>query len=62
MMRVVLTVDNELAHWIQRTDAIDPAACRQRVEACFSIRRMAENYQAIYRQILTAQEAESSPA
>jgi glycosyltransferase involved in cell wall biosynthesis len=53
----ICSTSDELAEWIPRAAEIDPFACRQHVEAQFSVAWMTESYLAIYRQALTAGEA-----
>ncbi len=40
---------------IRRTDLIDPANCRRRVEDLFNVARMTDDYQAAYEEIITNQ-------
>jgi glycosyltransferase involved in cell wall biosynthesis len=47
---VAETVD-ELAEAVKRLDTIDRAACRRHVEAHFSVERMADRYEALYRRL-----------
>jgi glycosyltransferase involved in cell wall biosynthesis len=42
----------ELAHWMQRTGEIDPAACRRSVTERFSAQAMAAGYLRLYREVL----------
>ena len=39
---------NEAVGALQRIDEIDPAACRQRVQQCFSLETMVEAYERVY--------------
>jgi glycosyltransferase involved in cell wall biosynthesis len=41
----------ELTEAVKRLDEIDRAECRRHVEACFSVGRMAESYEMIYRRL-----------
>jgi glycosyltransferase involved in cell wall biosynthesis len=45
---------DDLAAAARRVDAIDRAACRGEVEARFSVRRMVDEYEALYRRLTTA--------
>ena len=48
---VVDTLD-ELVDSVKRVDIIDRAACRRHVEERFTVQRMADDYEAIYRRLL----------
>jgi glycosyltransferase involved in cell wall biosynthesis len=48
---VVDDLDHAVAA-IDKLDQIDRSACRRRVETCFSVQRMVEGYQAVYRSLL----------
>jgi glycosyltransferase involved in cell wall biosynthesis len=49
---VVDTLD-ELVDAVKRIDIIDPAACRRHVEERFTAERMADDYEVIYRRLLS---------
>ena len=53
---VVDTFD-ELVDAVKRVRTLDRAACRRRVEARFSIRRMVDDYESVYRQLTDTQAA-----
>ncbi|MGH7312651.1 MAG: glycosyltransferase family 4 protein [Candidatus Rokuibacteriota bacterium] len=53
---VVDTVD-EMVDAVKRVDAIDRAACRRHVEERFSVARMADGYEAIYRRLTAVSRA-----
>jgi glycosyltransferase involved in cell wall biosynthesis len=44
----------ELPAAIQRTGALDPAACRQRVVDCFDVPDMVQGYETVYRRAIAA--------
>jgi glycosyltransferase involved in cell wall biosynthesis len=50
------TVD-ELVEAVKRIDTIDRAACRRHVERRFSVPRMVDDYEALYRRAMTARQA-----
>jgi glycosyltransferase involved in cell wall biosynthesis len=45
----------EMVAAVSRSDKIDPAACRRRVERYFAADRMARDYEALYRHIIASQ-------
>jgi len=49
---IVVDHPDELPGAIERARALDPAACREHVEASFAIQAIAADYEAIYRQAL----------
>jgi glycosyltransferase involved in cell wall biosynthesis len=49
---VASTVD-DLVQAVERVESIDRAACRRHVESQFSAARMADDYEAVYRHLLT---------
>jgi len=53
---VVDTLD-ELVDAVKRVRTLDRAACRRHVEARFSIRRMVDDYESVYRQLTTDTQA-----
>ena len=53
---VVDTLD-EMVDAVKRVDAIDRAACRRHVEERFSVERMADGYEAIYRRLTAVSRA-----
>jgi glycosyltransferase involved in cell wall biosynthesis len=44
----------EMARALEKLDRISPDACRSRVEQHFNASRMAQDYQELYRQVLTS--------
>jgi glycosyltransferase involved in cell wall biosynthesis len=50
------TVD-ELVEAVKRIDTIDRAECRRHVEQRFSVPRMVDDYEALYRRAMTARQA-----
>jgi len=53
---VVDTVE-ELADAVKRVHTIDRAACRRHVEERFSVERMVDDYESIYRSLTTVSRA-----
>jgi glycosyltransferase involved in cell wall biosynthesis len=47
----------ELVEAVKRVDTIERAACRRHVEQRFSVERMADDYEAIYRALLRGERA-----
>jgi glycosyltransferase involved in cell wall biosynthesis len=47
----------DLVTAVERVDQIDRAACRRRVEEEFSVARMTDRYEAVYRRLLTRRKA-----
>ncbi|HXG01854.1 MAG TPA: glycosyltransferase family 4 protein [Candidatus Binatia bacterium] len=58
---VVDTLD-ELADAVKRVDNLDRAACRRHVEEHFTVERMADDYEAIYRRLLGGDASGNGPA
>jgi glycosyltransferase involved in cell wall biosynthesis len=44
--------DEDIARALERIDRIDRAACRRHVETRFSVGRMADDYEAVYRRLV----------
>ena len=51
---------DEAVRTLTRVNEIDPGACRQRVQACFSIETMVEAYERVYRRIFELEAARRS--
>jgi hypothetical protein len=48
---------DELVEAVKRIDTIDRAACRRHVEARFSVARMVDDYEALFRRAGSARRA-----
>jgi glycosyltransferase involved in cell wall biosynthesis len=54
----VVDTAEEMVEAIGRVRKIDPRACRQRAEQCFSSRRMAQQYEALYDKLVREEHVE----
>src|SRR5919108_975795 len=51
---VICRAPKDLPEALQRSEAIDPAACRQRVVDCFDVPDMVQGYETVYRRAIAA--------
>ncbi|MHC4855925.1 MAG: glycosyltransferase family 4 protein, partial [Planctomycetota bacterium] len=52
----LVTNVNEAVEGVKKIDTIEPAACRKRVEECFSIPTMVVAYEKVYAEIFKLEE------
>jgi glycosyltransferase involved in cell wall biosynthesis len=51
---------DELVEGVKRVDTLDRAACRRHVEEHFTVQRMADRYETVYRRLLARREARAA--